>query len=609
VRIVQLEAPTAGKDEDHLYRTVQPCRALAALPGIEVVSGSFLVPALHPQLATADVLVLRQVVEPDLLPIIEARRQSGRLTVYELHDHVLAPQAYTGAAALAKNPLARSLSCQLGARAHAVQFSGAALERAFAHLQPPTRRAVFPDQLWDLPAARARDHDHDQRVWLGWSGALANLEDLKWVMPALRAAMSRHPRLGLSISAPESLLGALTPLFAGLPRARVRHTAASQSEQFLAGLDLGLCPLLPSDFNRCRSDARLLELAARAVPALCSDVGPYRAAITSGSNGFLFRGLEELGAQLDRLLTDGELRARLGREARATLAVGRRQGDHAPAQLAQYRRWQQLAREEAELPSAASGPVRGGYFNHDTGAIDETDRSLRAGLALAGVGRISEALEAFTEAAALAPAFYLPRLYHGTLEPDLGRALASLDAAQVLAPRSPNVALQRGLRLEAAGHTDEAVRAYRTCRTLAPTLGAAEVQLGALCEAAGDLAQAARHYEQAYAANPYFTPAVVRLAHRALVERNPGRATRLLESALAHDPKMWRFHFLLGRAFCDVGRWQAAHHHLESALGDADEPAPVLALLARTQIALGDVSAAQATVSELRRLGSSSATV
>jgi tetratricopeptide (TPR) repeat protein len=601
VRIVHLEAPTAGKDEDHLYRTVQPCRALAALPGIAVESGSFLAPEVHAQLLTADVLVLRQVVEPDLLPIVEERRQTGRLTVYELHDHVLAPQAYTGAAALAKNPLLRSLSCQLGARAHALVLRGAALERTFAHLQPPTRRAVFPDQLWELPPVRARAPDDDGMLWLGWSGALCHLEDIKWVMPALRAAMDRHPQLGLSISAPEGLLTALTPLFAGLPRARVRHTPASLADKFLSGLDLGLCPLLPSDFNRCRSDAKLLELAARGVPALCSDLGPYRAAVTSGHNGFLFRGLEELGAQLDRLVADAELRAEVGRQARATLAVGRREIDHAPARLSQYRRWQQLARDQAEAPATRVAPVsRAGYLSHEG---SETERSLRAGLALAGAGRINEALDAFAEAAALAPGFYLPRLYHGTLAPDLDEALESLEAARVLAPGSANVALQRGLRLEAAGRTNEAISAYRACRALAPTLGAADVQLGALCEAAGDLSRAARHYEKAYAANPYFTPAVVRLAHRALAERNPGRATRLLESALAHDPKMWRFHFLLGRAFCDVGRFQAAHHHLASALGDADEPAPVLALLARTQIALGDVSAAQATVSQLRRLG------
>ncbi len=601
MRIVQLEAPTAGKDEDHLYRTVNPCRALGELPGVAVLSGSFLEPELHDHLESADILVLRQVVEPDLLPVVEARRRAGRLTVYELHDHVLSPQAYTGAAALAKNPLSRSLSCQLGARAHAIQFASPALERTFAHLQPPTRRAVFASQLWDLPPARAASRG--RRLWLGWSGSLCNLEDLKWVMPAVRAAMARHPQLGFSVSAPDTILPALSPLFAGLPASRVRQIPASDGARFLDGLDLGLCPLLPTDFNRCRSDVKLLELAARGIPALCSDVGPYRAAITSGSNGLLFRGLEELRVLLDRLLADGELRAELGQAARAQLALGRRQLDHAPARLFQYRRWQQLAHDEAAgaapRETAATG---GGYHPHEGG---ETARLLRAGLGLAGAGRVPEALEAFAEAAATARGFYLPWLYHGTLEPDLDRALDSLDVARALAPSSANVAFQRGLRLQSAGRTEQAITAYRTCRTLAPTLGVADVQLGGLCEAAGELQKAARHYESAYAANRYFTPAVVRLANRALSERNPGRATRLLEAALAHDPKMWRFHFLLGRAFCDVGRWQAAHHHLESALGDADEPAPVLALLARTQIALGDVTAAQATVSELRRLGTS----
>jgi len=46
----------------------------------------------------------------------------------------------------------------------------------------------------------------------------------------------------------------------------------------LAGLqlDLAIAPLEDNRFNACKSNLRLLEYGACAVPVVCSDVGPYQ---------------------------------------------------------------------------------------------------------------------------------------------------------------------------------------------------------------------------------------------------------------------------------------------------------------------------------------------
>ena len=41
-------------------------------------------------------------------------------------------------------------------------------------------------------------------------------------------------------------------------------------------LDLALAPVEQNLFNECKSNLRLLEYGACAVPVVCSDVGPYR---------------------------------------------------------------------------------------------------------------------------------------------------------------------------------------------------------------------------------------------------------------------------------------------------------------------------------------------
>ena len=612
LRILQLESPNPGKEGDHVYRTRQPCRALGELPGIAVQSGSLLSPALHPGLLSADVLVLCDVVDPDLVAVIEARRRAGRLTVFEINDHFLAVKAGNPTAYLGKDPLLRSLSSQLASRAHAIQFNVSELAREFAHLG--ATKAVLVNQLWDVPAkAAAPAPGAQERLWLGWGGSQGHAEDIQWVAPALRAALQRHPRLGLS------LMGAAanTPALADLPPERFRLRKAGSLEsyyEFLGQLDLGFCPLLPSDFNRCRSDVKFLELASRGVPAICSDLAPYRDSVRNGETGLLFRNLDELGAQIDRLVSDDDLRARIGQAAYDYAAGERRERGHAPGRLELYRTW--IAAAAAEGAGDAGDPGAGAEAgarengqrpfagsNYEVFGDGEIETTLREGLMLAVAGKTAAAVTACQRAQQRAPRFYLPWLSLGMIETDPRRALAALDAAAALAPGSANVALQRGRRLEAQGRKDDAAAAYRTCAALAPGLGAGEAQLGALADAAGRTAEACAHYERAHAGNPYYAPPVLRLAQMALAARDITRATGLLETALVGDPKLWHFHFLLGRAYGEVGRWQAANHHLERALIDSDERAPVLALLAKSQIALGNVAAAQATVGELRRLG------
>jgi tetratricopeptide (TPR) repeat protein len=594
VRVVAIESPNPGKKGDHVYRTRQPCRALGELSGTAVQSGSLLAPAVHDELLRADVLVLADVVDPDLLPIVEARRAAGLLTVYEINDHFLAPAAESPSAYLAKNPLLRSLSSQLGTRTDAVQFSMPELAREFGHLNE--NRAVFVNHLWEIPALPRRPTRNE--IWLGWGGSAGHLDDIAWVAPALKAALARHPQLKLAFMGTEKLL----PLFAEVPAARLRHVPSGPLEryyEFVAGLDIGICPLLASDFNRCRSDVKFLELAARGVPAICSDLAPYRDAVRAGENGFFFRGLDELGAHIDRLVTDPELRASIGDAAHAYVRSQRRERDHALARLAQYRAWQSRPDRDAEPPLYI--PRVYPESNYRLLGGDAVERALYEGLTAAVAGRLTEALENLAEAQRRCPDFYLPHLYLGTLEPDPSRAISALERARALAPTSVNAALQLGMRLKSQGRTTEAAAAFEACCRLAPALGAGDAHLGALAEAAGRPAEAAAFYERAYAANRFFAPPVLCLAEAALAARDTGRATALLEAALKDDPRMWRFHFLLGRAYADAGRWQAAAHHLDRALADADERAPVLALLAKSQIALGNVSGAKAIVAELRQ--------
>ncbi|MEA2695834.1 MAG: hypothetical protein QOI66_105 [Myxococcales bacterium] len=604
--VAHVESPNRGRQGDHIYRTLQPCRALGQLPDVTVVSGSLLSPALSTTglLTEADVLILCDVVDADFLPVIEARRRAGRLTGYEINDHFLAPQPWNPTAYLASNLVSRSLSSQLARQADFLQFTVEALQKRFGHLN--ARRAVFGNQLWQMPPPRPPGARADGPLTIGWGGSLGHREDLRWMLPALQSFLGRHETVSLAIMGDPSF----RELFAWLPAGRFSFTPGGSIDayyEFLGRLDVGLAPLLPTPFNRCRSDVKFLEYAAHDVLALCSDLEPYRQTIQPGVNGWLFGDLASLEKALDWSVAHPVERRRMTETARQLVAEQRREQTHAAARL----EFCQSVASAAGLPALGAGagpraiPDGGWTFegSHYLAAGDgDTERLLYDGLRQQQSGHADEARRLFAEATRAEPRFYLPWLFLGGAESEPAQALPALRRALQLNPRSCNAAFLIGVQQQAAGALAEATQAFLHCRDLAPTFGAAQMRLGEMAEATGRLAEACAFYEDAASQNSSFALPVARLALIALREGRVDRAVALLQPSLTGDPDLWLTNFLLGRAYVEQGRFAQGREHLSRALaaGAEDRPA-VLAQLAKAEIGLGNVPAARAALDELKR--------
>jgi len=648
--ILHLESPTRGRQGDHVYRTMQPCRALGEIENVTVVSGSLLTPAIHGLLDEADVLVLGDVIDADFLPVIEARRRQRRLSVYEINEHFLAPQSWSPTAYLATNLISRSLSSQLARQSDCLQVTVGELERRFGHLNP--RRAVFPNQLWTWPPATpapapapasattrtltpAPRSDKGPRVRIGWGGSVGHREDLKWIIPALRAVVSRHPEVTLALMGDSSL----RDLFAWVPPGRFEFTFGGTMEAyqaFVSGLHIGLAPLLPTELNRCRSDAKFLEYVAGGALPIASDLEPFARTIRSGENGFLFRTLPELEAAIERALGNPEERAAMVRRAGAEIAADRLERPHARDRLAFYlsaaaplgfplgpradlpRFSVSAALAEAGIkPGGKTGgatttPAEGNngqgprtfegsrYYAFGEG---ETERLLHEGLILQQAARPDEARRRFVEAVRRAPGFYVAYLFLAGVEPDSADALRALRKAEELNPRSCNAAFLIGTNLQAVGEREGAARSFERCREIAPGFGAAQSRLGELAEAAGRTDEACRLYEEAALRNSYFALPVARLAMMALRDGRAEKAVGLLEQSLQNDADLWLTNLLVGRGYIELKRFHQARVHLMRALENAEDRGAVLAQLAKAEIGLGNIEAARGALDELRGLG------
>lgn len=497
--IAQLDPPHAGREGDWYYRTYAPGLAMAAQPGVFVINLDNAHRRKAEVLRHADVLILNSVVDADLLPILRERREARLLTVYELSDDVSAvpPENPVHAFYQARDNL--HLFLRLAHSCDANQFSVPELQRRFGHLCP--RGRVLPNQLAELPPPRPLvTHDADGPLLIGWGGSRGHLEDVAAIAGPLCAFLAAHPAARLRIMGAE----AIWRLFDALPaerKERVRPGSLHDYYAFVAGLDIGLAPLLDHGFNRSRSDVKFLEYAAHGAVPVVQALTPYLDAVRHEENGFLFSTPAQLVQILERLAADPPLRHRVAGAAYRYVAACRRQDDHTGARLSLYR--DGLAALSHQGRSEAACRSFFGSLSRWPGArqkgqhllLESTryEQLLHDGLVLSQQqGRQEEAAALFLEAGRLEPGNYQPYL---CLAAAGHAALDALAEALRRNPRSIQSWLLLGGHLWQAGAPGKAIERFLTAAELFPSYELPYLRTAQVLRQMGDPYEAQR-FEQ-----------------------------------------------------------------------------------------------------------------
>ncbi|HEX4474756.1 MAG TPA: methyltransferase domain-containing protein, partial [Polyangiaceae bacterium] len=487
--IAQLDAMHQSRGGDWYYRTFAPGRAMAALEGVYVVNVDQAHRRLPEIVEGADVLVINGVCDPDLLPLIAARKQARRPTVFEINDDVQEIQPSNPLAGFFGQPQNVRLFRRLAQGADAVQYSVPELERLYGSLN--ARGRVFVNQLVAPPPLRAPSAS--DRVSIGWGGSAGHLEDMMEIAPGLTEFVLGHPAVTLQLMCSDRIW----KLFDALPSDRKRRTPIGSIDDyyaFVSQLDIGIAPNRDKGFNRARSDVKFLEYAGFGAVPVVQRLTPYLDSVEHGENGFFFDDPAELFALLSRLVADPVERQRVRRQAHDYVLRERIQATHAPDRLRFYR---ELSSEGAEAPTSEPERLFGELTRLD-GAERSGHHVLLAhtrfeALLHDGLVAVQENIDRdrgaalLREAAKLEPTHSLPELVLGVQL----QSEADLRAAVTKNPRSVQALLALGSHFLERGQFMPALERFLAAAEIAPgyempfALAARAVgQLGGVKEAA-----------------------------------------------------------------------------------------------------------------------------
>jgi glycosyltransferase involved in cell wall biosynthesis len=305
-----MDTPQQTNTGDFYYRTYAPGIGMAHCDGVYTLNFTNVHRLKFEVMRQADVLIINNICDADILPVIRDRKAAGKLTVYEISDDlrdIPSSNPMQGFYAQSKNLL---LIKRLANYCDALQFSSHELERKFGYLNGAS--VVFPNQMLEIPPERKTKPS--EIVTVGWGGSIGHLQDMEKIAnPLIDWIMSReNVRLHLMCA------DEIRALFDRLPGDRIIRSATGSLKdyyKFVSQLDIGLAPLEDIAFNRSRSDVKFLEYAAHTVVPVVQATGPYLMSVQHGKTGFLFNSTDELVSTLDMLASDASTRSSLAASA------------------------------------------------------------------------------------------------------------------------------------------------------------------------------------------------------------------------------------------------------------------------------------------------------
>jgi glycosyltransferase involved in cell wall biosynthesis len=193
--------------------------------------------------------------------------------------------------------------------AHKISAGNAYLCRNAADFRGTTEGVVLNPTTIDTENMHNSLKKQDEgRLTVGWTGTHSTLCYLREILPALRKLSERHDFDFLVICNEN-------PNF-NLKNFRFLAWREESEINDLLQIHVGVMPLTHDAWAEGKCGFKALQYMALGIPAVISPVGVNKKIISEGEDGFLCETEQEWIIALEKLLSDAELRAYMGKNAR-----------------------------------------------------------------------------------------------------------------------------------------------------------------------------------------------------------------------------------------------------------------------------------------------------
>ncbi len=467
--IAQVDSTQDETTGDFYYRTIAPGVGMARCDGVHVVN-LIHYHRLRPELMlNADVLVLNNICDADLLPVIRDRKARGKLTVYELCDDLEAFPPTNPMRAFYHQPNNMLLIKRLAHYCDALQFSSPELKRKYGYLN--RKCCVFPNQiLAPLPQKRQKS---GETVIVGWGGSIGHLHDMAKISDRHIHWLMSRDNIPLYLMCADPIW----ELFEALPEDRKKRFATGSIDDyygFVSHLDIGLAPLEDTPFNRSRSDVKFLEYAACGAVPVVQATAPYLLSVKQGRTGFLFNNPDELISTLEHLASDASARTSVSSSAREYVLLERNYLDRGKDRVEFYRSLLAEGKNGCEPPGGREENTFARLCNcagakktvrHLLLSSTRYELLLQAGILASNPSSPSEAWNMFQEAIGMEPSFYLPYLFGAFVSHD---PIQTLKNAIERDPCSMVSWIHLGRAYLSKGRTAQAIESFKAAARIFP---------------------------------------------------------------------------------------------------------------------------------------------
>lgn len=230
------------------------------------------------------------------------------------------------------------LSCEMGiasTQGLALAMQKAGVAEVFVVENALDRQTLFCADT--IRKGRKNLKDGIIRIVYG-SGTDTHNVDFREAAPAILSILERFPNVRLRLIGTLELPETFAPFQKQIER--IPFCSFDEYLHCLAECDISIAPLEDYIFNDAKSNIKFLEAAVLQMPSVCSPRAAFRQAITNGDNGFLCSTDDEWSEALAALVSDVDLRHKIGSAAYQTVISSYSHAEIAKQQLLPFLRKQ-----------------------------------------------------------------------------------------------------------------------------------------------------------------------------------------------------------------------------------------------------------------------------